>query len=178
MSDSSKGPIRTIGSTEELLAYSLAMETEAVDRFNDLAEQMETHHNYEVADMFRKLAKIEGLHIDNVKRAAVGKELPSLLAWEYEWQGGESPEGGLMEEAHYLMQPWHAIELAMHGEMRAAAFYRHVAETAVDEGVLKMALKLLEEEEEHVGLLKKWQERFPKPEKGWDEDLDPPAMLE
>ena len=178
MSDNSKSPVRNIGSTEELLAYSLAMETEAVDRFNDLAEQMETHHNYEVADMFRKLAKIEGLHIDHVKRAAVGKEVPSLLAWEDEGQGGESPEGGLREEAHYLMQPWHAIELAMHGEMRAAAFYRHVAETAVDEGVLKMALKLLEEEEEHVGLLKKWQERFPKPEKGWDEDLDPPAMLE
>ena len=130
MSDSSKSPARTIGSTEELLAYSLAMETEAVDRFNDLADQMETHHNYEVADMFRK------------------------------------------------MQPWHAIKLAMHGEMRAAAFYRHVAETAVDDSVLKMALELVEEEEKHVALLKKWQERYPKPAEGWDEDLDPPAMLE
>jgi rubrerythrin len=178
MSGGIKDPVRTIGSTEELLAYSLAMETEAVDRFNDLAEQMETHHNYEVADMFRKLAKIEGLHIINVSQAAEGKQLPSLLAWEYEWQGGESPEGGLMEEAHYLMQPWHAIELAMHGEMRAAAFYRHVADAAVDEAVLKLALELVEEEEEHVELLKKWQERYPKPAEGWDEDLDPPAMLE
>ena len=178
MSDTISKPRHTISSAEELLAYSLAMETEAVDRFNDLAEQMETHHNYEVADMFRKLAKIEGLHIDNVNQAAKGRQLPNLLAWEYEWQGGESPEGGLMEEAHYLMQPWHAIELAMHGEIRAAAFYRHVAETAVDGDVLKMALELAEEEEEHVALLKKWQERFPKPADGWDEDLDPPAMLE
>ena len=178
MTDSSNSPVRTIGSTEELLAYSLAMETEAVERFNDLAEQMEMHHNYEVADLFHKLAKIEGLHIDNVNKASEGKQLPSLLAWEYEWQGGESPEGGLMEEAHYLMQPWHAIELAMHGEKRAAAFYRHVAETAVDGKVLKMALELAEEEEEHVGLLQKWQERFPRPADGWDEDLDPPTVLE
>jgi rubrerythrin len=66
----------------------------------------------------------------------------------------------------------------MHGEMRAAAFYRHVADTAVDDGVLKMALELVEEEEEHVELLTKWQERYPKPAEGWDEDLDPPAMLE
>ena len=174
----SSGPKRTIGSSEELLAYSLALETEAVDRFNDLADQMEMHHNYEVADLFRKLAKIEGLHIDNVNRASAGKELPSLLAWEFEWDGGESPEGGSMEEAHYLMKPWHAIELAMRGEKRAVAFFRHVAETATDADVLKMALELVEEEQEHVALLQQWQERFPKPAKGWDDDLDPPTMLE
>ena len=177
MSDS-RNPTRTISSTEELLAYSLAIETEAVERFNDLADQMEMHHNYEVAELFRKLAKIEGLHIDNVNKTAAGKALPNLLAWEYEWQGGESPEGGSMEEAHYLMQPWHAIELAMRGEMRAVAFFRHVAETTTDEKVLKMALELVEEEEEHVSLLKAWQQRFPRPDEGWDEDLDPPAMLE
>ena len=174
----SNGPERTIGSSEELLAYSLALEMEAVDRFNDLADQMEMHHNYEVADLFRKLAKIEGLHIDNVNRASAGKELPSLLAWEFEWDGGESPEGGSMEEAHYLMKPWHAIELAMRGEKRAVAFFRHVAETAIDDKVLKMALELVEEEEEHVALLQQWQERFPKPDEGWDDDLDPPTMLE
>jgi len=171
-------PERIISSAEELLAYSLALETEAVERFNDLADQMETHHNYEVADLFRKLAKIEGLHIDNVNRASEGRELPNLLAWEFEWDDGESPEGGSMEDAHYLMLPWHAIELAMQGEKRAVAFFRHVADTAVDDKVLKMALELVEEEEEHVALLMEWQERFPKPDKDWDEDLDPPAMLE
>jgi rubrerythrin len=178
MSGSIKGPTRTIASAEELLAYSLALETEAVERFNDLADQMEMHHNYEVADLFRKLAKIEGLHIENVNRASAGKQLPSLLAWEFEWDGGESPEGGAMEDAHYLMQPWHAIELAMQGEKRAVAFFRHVADTATDDKVLKMALELVEEEEEHVALLKEWQERFPRPSEGWDEDLDPPTMLE
>jgi len=178
MSDSTSGPQKSIGSTEELLAYSLALETEAVERFDDLADQMEMHHNYEVADLFRKLAKIEGLHIENVNKTAAGKQLPSLLAWEFEWDGGESPEGGAMEDAHYLMQPWHAIELAMHGERRAVAFFRHVADTATDEGVIKMALELVEEEEEHVALLQKWQERFPRPDEDWDEDLDPPTVLE
>ncbi len=178
MSDRSIGPKRSIASAEELLAYSLALETEAVERFNDLADQMEMHHNYEVADLFRKLAKIEGLHIENVNQASAGKQLPALMAWEFEWDGGESPEGGLMEDAHYLMQPWHAIDLAMQGEKRAVAFFRHVADTATDDKVLKMALELVEEEEEHVALLQKWQERFPKPGEDWDEDLDPPTMLE
>jgi rubrerythrin len=178
MSEHSTGPQRLIGSTAELLAYSLALETEAVERFNDLADQMEMHHNYEVADLFRKLARIEGLHIENVKQASVGKQLPSLLAWEFEWEGGESPEGGSMDDAHYLMQTWHAIELAMQGEKRAVAFFRHVADTATDDKVLKMALDLVAEEEEHVALLQEWQERFPKPDEGWDDDLDPPTLLE
>jgi len=178
MSEITNRPKHFIRSAEELLAYSLALETEAVERFNDLADQMEMHHNYDVADLFRKLAKIESFHVDHVNQASEGKQLPNLQAWEFEWEGGESPEGGLMGEAHYLMKPWHAIELAMHGEKRAVAFFRHVAETATDDKVRKMALELAEEEEEHVALLQKWQERFPKPEEGWDEDLDPPAMLE
>lgn len=178
MSDSNKSPVRTIDTTEELLAYSMAIETEAVDRYNDLADQMEMHHNYEVAGLFRKLAKIEGLHIENVSKASQGKQLPNFLAWQYEWEGGESPEGGSMDEAHYLMQPWHAIELAMNGEKRAVTFFRHVAETATDAKVVKMAQNLVTEEEEHVALLLQWQERFPRPDEGWDDDLDPPGVLE
>lgn len=171
----SSGSIR---STEELLAYSLAIETEAVDRFNDLADAMETHHNYEVAELFRKLAKIEGIHIDNVNKTSAGKDLPAMLAWEFDWADGESPEGGAMEEAHYMMEPWHAIEVAMKGEKRAVAFFRQVSETATDDAVVAMALELVEEEEEHVSLLQQWQQRFPRPEDDWHEDLDPPNIAE
>ncbi len=178
MNDPVSSPKHSIGSTEELLAYSLAIEKEAVERFTDLADQMEIHFNYDVADLFRKLAVIEGLHIENVSKASEGKELPELLAWEFEWAGGESPEGGAMEDAHYLMHPWHAIELARQGEKRAVAFFRHVAETSSDEKVVAMALELVVEEEEHVELLEKWQKRFPKPEEGWDDDLDPPMIQE
>lgn len=178
MSGPVSGSSGSIGSTEELLAYSLTLEKEAVERFTDLADQMEVHHNYEVADLFRKLAEIEGKHVENVNRAAAGKQLPALLAWEFDWVDGESPEGGSMEDAHYLMQPWHAIELAMQGERRAVAFFRYVAASSLDEKVVEMALELTAEEEQHVALLEQWQQRFPKPTEGWDEDMDPPAIQE
>jgi rubrerythrin len=178
MSDKVSGSARSIGSTEELLAYSLAIEKEAVERFTDLADQMEAHHNYEVADLFRRLSEIEGGHVENVNAASAGKKLPDLKAWKFEWPDGESPEGGSMEDAHYLMQPWHAIELAMKGEKRAVEFFRHVATTATDKKVVEMALELVSEEEGHVKLLETWHERFPKPDEGWDEDMDPPAIQE
>jgi len=179
MTDNKRKPKQTIGTTEELLAYSLALEKEAVERFTELADQMEVHNNHEVADLFYKLAEIEGKHVDNVNRASQGKQLPDLLAWEFDWIGaGQSPEGGSMEDAHYLMQPWHAIELAKHGEQRAVAFFKHVASTATDKEVQKMARELVIEEEEHVALLEQWQQRFPKPADNWDDDLDPPTILE
>ncbi len=62
------------------------------------------------------------------------------------------------------------------GEKRAVAFFRHVADTATDDKVLKMALELVEEEEEHVALLKEWQERFPNPMKaGMKTSIHPPC---
>ncbi len=179
MSKKVNNPAQIIGSTEELLAHSLAMEKEAVDRFTELAEQMEVHNNHEVADLFYKLAEIEGKHVENVNRASEGRQLPDLLAWEFDWIGqGQSPEGGALEDAHYLMQPWHAIELAMRGEQHAVAFFRHVVNTASDNGVISLARELVAEEEEHVELLRQWQKRFPPPEEGWDDDLDPPTLQE
>jgi len=179
MTDQPRKTKQVIGTTEELLAYSLALETEAVERFTDLGDQMEIHNNHEVADLFYKLAEIEGKHVENVNKTSAGKELPNILAWEFDWiDECESPEGGAMDEAHYLMQPWHAIELAKHGEQRAVAFFKHVACNATDEAVKEMALELVAEEEEHVELLEQWQQRFPKPDDDWDEDLDPPTIVE
>ncbi len=178
MSDKVSGSGRSIGSTEELLACSLAIEKEAVERFTDLADQMEIHHNYEVADLFRKLAEIEGLHVENVNAAAAGKKLPGLMSWDFDWPDGGSPEGGSIAEAHYLMQPWHAVELAIKGEKRAVEFFRYVASTATDKNVVELALELVNEEEGHLKLLESWHERFPKPDEGWDEDMDPPAIQE
>lgn len=176
MSQNQAQPV--INSLEELLAYSLSLESEAVERFNELADQMEMHYNFEVADLFRKLAEIEGLHVDNVRKASEGRELPPMHAWEFEWEGGESPEGGSREDAHYLMEAWHAIDLAMQGEKRAVAFYQHVVDSSTDPDIVLMASDLAAEEEEHVLLLEKWQQRFPKPDDDWDEDPDPPNISE
>lgn len=179
MTDKPGNPKQVIASTEELLAYSLALEKEAVERFTELADQMEVHNNHEVADLFHQLAEIESRHVENVKQTSRGKQLPDLLAWEFDWiDAGQSPEGGLLEDAHYLMQPWHAIELAKQGEQRAVAFFKHVASNANDKAVEQMARELVVEEQQHVELLEQWQQRFPKPADDWDDDLDPPITTE
>ena len=167
-----------INLVDELLAHSLAIEREAAERYAELADQMEVHHNHEVAALFRKLATIEAKHIAEVERRSAGHELPHIPPWEYRWGDAESPEAATPDDAHYLMTPYHALSLALAAEQRAANFFAQVAKTATTEDVRQMASQLHEEEVEHVGLIEQWLNRFPKPEAGWDDDPDPPAERE
>jgi len=50
----------------ELLAHAKAMESEALERYLELAEQMEVHHNPEVAELFRKMARVERKHVEKI----------------------------------------------------------------------------------------------------------------
>ena len=49
-------------SLADVMAQALAMEREAVQRYNALADVMEVHHNREVEALFRSMARIEAKH--------------------------------------------------------------------------------------------------------------------
>ena len=165
-------------SVDELLAYSLAIEREAAERYAELADQMEVHNNHEVAELFHKLAAIEGKHIANVEALGEGRTLPPISIWELPWDDAESPEALAHDDVHYLMTPYHALSIALMGERHAVAFFSRMAKDAEDEEVRQMASRLRDEEQEHVALMEEWLERYPKPEDGWDDDPDPPAAHE
>lgn len=167
-----------IKSLEELLAHALAMESEAAERYGELADQMAVHNNSEVEKLFRKLAEIEQLHRDKISNLAKGATLPHIAPWEFRWNKKESPEAPEAGEIHYLIQPYHAIELSMRHEQYAADFYAGVAKTAKRKDVKELAETMAAEEDEHVRLLKEWLVRYPKPDTDWDHDLDPPMEQE
>ena len=160
----------------ELLAHSLAIEAEAEERYTMLAEQMEVHNNDEVAQLFRRLAEIEGKHVAKVRSLSGADPIPHIAPWELRWQGQASPEAPEFDDVHYLMTPHHALELALQGECYAAEFFADVAANASDPAVRKMAEELAEEEREHVTLVEKWLARYPKPARDWADDQDPPGQ--
>lgn len=167
-----------IHSVEHLLAHALAMEVEAVERYESLADQMETHNNREVAALFRKLAEIEKLHVDNVNDISEGHTLPHIAPWEYSWEAPESPEAPSVsaEGLHYMMHPYHAIAMALEAERRGVDFYDRLVAQSEREDIRKLAAELCETEREHVTLLEGWLARFQPPPKGWNEDPDPPLL--
>ncbi len=59
-----------IENTVALLAHAVALELEASERYAALAEQMQTHNNPDVAELFQELSRIEKLHVERVLEQA------------------------------------------------------------------------------------------------------------
>jgi rubrerythrin len=169
------GKTAPVASASEFMAHAYAMEAEAAERYAEFADSMEVHNNRDVAELFRKLSRIEQLHADQILEQMGWKQSPVSPA-DVRWQGAEGPETADPTELHYLMQPYHALQIALHNEKRARDFFGHLAKIATNAGVRKGALEMQEEEAEHVRLIEEWLKRTPQPDPNWETDQDPPVL--
>jgi rubrerythrin len=161
-------------SLEALMAQALAMELDAALRYGEFADAMEVHNNRDVAELFREMARHEAEHAQRVmdemgwhtpddaphaRPEAVADELPGSLP---------------VDELHYLMTPWHALQLALVAEQQAERFFAELVRQASSPDVQRAARELQAEEAEHVRLVQQWLAKVPKPDEGWANDPDPP----
>jgi len=163
-------PVPTL---EDFMSRAYAMELEATERYAQFAEQLDAHNNREVAQLFRKLAQIEGLHAKRILEEMGWPSVPAL-APAFAWDGTEAPETAPFDALHYLMQPWHALEIALRCEREAQKYYEGIAASPAPQPVRDAAREMATEEAEHVRLIREWMKRVPQPSAGWDEDPDPP----
>jgi len=173
-----KDPSQFIGSTRDLLAIAYQIEVDAVDRYELLADQMDVCNNTALAELFRKLAHIEGLHAKHILEQAGEAGLPALDLLDIEWEGGDSPEALDLTQVHYMMKPWHAVKLALAGEQRALEFFEGLKGKFESEELIALVEEFSEEEREHVELMEKELAKYPEPEAGWDDDPDPALYTE
>jgi len=160
----------------DFLARAWAMEVEAAERYASFADAMDQHNNRDVAELFRKLARIEQLHADQLLEENASKRPPVLPPGGMRWSGGEGPETAAPDELHYRMQPYHALQIALACERRAEKFFAEFASNAANPKVRKAAKEMAAEEAEHVRLIEDWLTRTPAPEKNWERDPDPPLV--
>ena len=161
----------------EFMSRAYAMELEAVERYAQFAEQLDAHNNREVAELFRKLSAIEALHAKRILEEMGWPSLP-VLTPAYAWEGPEAPETAPFESVHYLMQPYHALEIALGCELKAQKYFEQIAAGTAPKPVKAAAQEMAEEEREHVTLIRAWMKKVPQPAAGWDEDPDPPRANE
>jgi rubrerythrin len=161
----------------DFMAQAYTMELEATERYAQFAEQLDTHNNRGVAELFRKLSAIEALHAKRILEEMGWPSLPALPA-AFAWDPGEGPEAAPLDSIHYLMQPYHALELALDCELRAQKHFEAIVKSKAPKKVREAAAEMAEEEREHVRLVKEWMARVPQPDADWDHDPDPPRMSE
>lgn len=176
MSDKNGAP--EISSYEDLLAVAYQIEADAVERYQMLTEQMEVHNNLELARIFGSLARAETIHRDEILTLAsenfdIVEHARKIAKWR-----NESPEETDLSQAHYLMTPWHALQLSLGAEQRARDFFRSIAQNTTIPEIKRMADDFAKEEEEHVELVHRLLNKYPKPPDSWAFDPDPPNFQE
>jgi len=167
-----------VTSLADLFAVAYQIEADAVERYDLLADQMATHNNPELVKVFRDLSRAEAIHRDEIRRQAGDIDVIAHAQRMAKWKQGESPEAASLDDAHYLMTPWHALQLALAAEQRALAFFKSVAETVKDSAIRKLADEFVEEEAEHVNLVHRLIRKYPRPAGDWSSDPDSPVAQE
>lgn len=162
----------------QFMAQAWAMEMEAVQRYGELADAMDAHDNHEVAEMFRTMAQNEGKHADQLLAEMGWTEPPLMARSEFRWPSFEGPETVSHDQLHYLMQPWHALELALAAERHAERFFGELTRMATLPSVQRAALELQAEEREHVDLVKAWMKKMGEPDSDQAGDPAPPHQTE
>ncbi len=164
-------------SVAEFFAQALAIEVEATERYNLLADQMEVHNNREIAAIFRKMALIEAEHRNEIARRA-GDALVGGRPASFSWTGPDGPEAIDFEDIHYLMTPYRALMLARFNEERAVKYFEAIAAAAIDPQIAAFAAEMAADERNHVIWVDQWLGQFAPDEPGWDDDLDAPVHSE
>ena len=162
----------------EFLAHSVELESEAQDRYGELADAMEGHHNREVAAFFRRMAEEAEHHLVEVTELAGDMVLPQLKAWDYDWPGTEPPETADYESVHYRMSLRQAMTLALANERAAESYYRGFAEDSGDPETARIALQFAEEESSHAAELERLMASLPENGAHLREEDDEPHMPE
>lgn len=168
--------MKTPETLDELMAQALAIEREAAERYTEFADSMDAHNNQDVAQLFRTMAGYEAKHAQQIMQEMGWVEVPAMPTGA--WPSFEPPESVPMQDVHYLMQPWHALQLALAAEQRAEAFFAGLANKVTDGPIRAAALHMRDEEREHVALVQAWLKKVPPPDPDWANDPDPPRYTD
>lgn len=158
---------RALMDTLKLYAHAIAIEREAVGRYSEFAERMDDLGNQAAADVFGTLAQLEAEHLEELLERTAGMDLPRVAAQEYAWLDGAAPETAARELVFRLMTPRHALEIALAGEKRAAAFFESVILTTGGAMLQALACEMAADEGDHILMLEKLLETTPGPVVDW-----------
>lgn len=139
----------------EFLAHSLELESEARERYTEMADALAAHRNLEVAEFFQRMAAEAQEHLTEVHELSQGTKLPQLNAWDFDWPEAEPPETVSYEAIHYRMSLREAIALALAHERAAETYYRNFADNSTDSETVRIAGMFAEVESSHVAELQR-----------------------
>lgn len=161
---------------KDALDLAELVEEEAKDRYGELADQMELHHNPDAAKFFRFMLGVEQKHED--KLGARRKELFGDAPREVRREMLFDIEAPDYDEVRAGMSVRQALEVSLRAEEKAWAFFDGALPTVKDATVRELFEKLRAEEAEHQELVKQQLAKLPAAAKSaMDDEEDEPVAL-
>ena len=143
-------------SVEEFLAYAVRLESDAAERFGQLADAMVSCGNRDVGKLFRKLSDYSRLHLAEARARSGFREIPKLAPGDFVWPDIESPETAAIWSADPMMGREQGLQVALEAETAGLRYYEAVRDNTSDPEIRTLAAQFVEEEQGHVAELEKW----------------------
>lgn len=143
----------------EALDLAVLVEEEAMERYGELADQLEQHRTPQAARFFRYMEKNEAKH--RATLAAKRKELfPSAAVTVSRAMifDIEAPE---YDEARIFMSLRQALEASLRSETKARSFFEEALERVQSPEVRALFAELRDEEIEHQALVQREIDKLP-----------------
>ena len=167
--------MKLVRTAPELYACAVCIEREAAERYREFAERMADYGKDEVAEIFARLAVVEGEHLEALLGKSRGMALPAVAPEAYRWIEAGAPHDAARELVLRLMTPRYALTIALGAELRAEAFFEQVLMTAEDPGLRALAREMAGEELEHVVAIEKLLGGLREPPLDWQEAAESQA---
>lgn len=160
----------------ELIGIAMAIETEAVMRYRQLAEAMRRRGDTETAMVFEDMVAEEEGHVGAVQHLADIAGCPDIRPGDYVWRLPEELDASWESvSGSALLTAYRALSIAVDNEQRAFSFYAFIAAEAEDPRLAARAESLAREELGHAALLRRWRRVAYRKEGGADRKADMPT---
>lgn len=167
-----------IKSSAHLLAHVHAMKCESEDRLQDLSDCLTQHNNLQAAEIFDQTIRLIQQGLLKIEQYAAGMELPNIPPWQYQWHCQDQPDCLCIDQAHYMMTPLQALDLAVFNEQRLQMFCKQQMDNGIADNIKQLAAALYQLELQHIDKMSSWREQLNLLENELLEDFDPPNMPE
>src|SRR5512140_2760846 len=146
-------------SLQDALDLAILIEEEAAERYQELADQMESHHTADAAQFYRMMVVNETKHGKELmeRRDHLFGEAPRTVERSMLWEV-EAPS---YDRVHVFMAAREALNVALEAEEEAYAFFVAALEHVADPTVKKLFEELKGEEIEHQELVKRELAKLP-----------------
>ena len=145
---------------QDALDFAILIEKEAAERYEELADQMSTHHSDDAAKFFRFMVINETKHGEELaaRRKQLFGDAPSRIDESMMAIEIEAPE---YEKVRVFMTVEDALEVALEAEKKAYNFFVGAIEHVENAEVMKLFQELRQEEIEHQELVKAEMKKLP-----------------